>query len=231
MANLPSRSRPLSIVPMSEPDFDPPSKKANPAQSPSPYVITLSEETLPEPSWLIRGIAFLMDYILVTLLATLLVVQVILPMNHSISIEALVQWLDSYALWLENASDQTMPTPNTATQEVLLLVTESFTLIFILYFFLCDSLFRGRSIGKKIFNIRVISTSYGEKIPFFYALIRSFSKTIMIFYFFPIIFILALLTKQFHKSRKWGHDLVSQTKVIDEYKFNQMLAEKAEAKS
>lgn len=216
---------------MPESDSDPSSDKPRSAHRPSPVLITLSEDALPEPSWLIRGIAFLLDYILMTLVATLIVVQVILPMNHSISIEALAQWLDSYALWLENSGDQAMPAPNASAREVLLLVTESFTLIFTLYFFLCDSIFRGRSIGKKIFNIRVISMRLGERIPLFDALIRGFSKTIMLFYFFPFIFILALLTKQFHKSRQWGHDLISQTKVIDEYKFNQMLAEKAQAKS
>ena len=97
----------------------------------------------PSPPWLIRGIAFLLDYILLTLVATLIIVQVILPMNHSISVESLVQWLDSYALWLENTKDKAMPNPNASAREVLLLVTESFTLIFTLYFFLCDTLLGG----------------------------------------------------------------------------------------
>ncbi|MAH39787.1 MAG: hypothetical protein CML08_00065 [Puniceicoccaceae bacterium] len=216
---------------MPESDSDPSADKVQVEQRANPIHIILNEEALPEPPWLIRGIAFLLDYILLTLVATLIIVQVILPMNHSISVESLVQWLDSYALWLENTKDEAMPNPNASAREVLLLVTESFTLIFTLYFFLCDTLLGGRSIGKRIFNIRVVSLRLGERIPFFHALIRGFSKTIILFYFFPFIFILALLTKQFHKSKQWGHDLISQTKVIDEYKFKQMLAEKAQAKS
>ena len=46
--------------------------------------------------------------------------------------------------------------------------------------------------------------------------------------FFPILFLVAALTKRFHKSKQWGHDLISQTKVIDEYKLNQMLLKKVE---
>ena len=55
-----------------------------------------------------------------------------------------------------------------------------------------------------------------------------FQKLLSFFYFFPVLFLVAALTKRFHKSKQWGHDLISQTKVIDEYKLNQMLLKKVE---
>jgi uncharacterized RDD family membrane protein YckC len=175
-----------------------------------------------------RGLAFLLDYILVLLLATLIILQVILPLNPSFSLEALNNWLEAYLTWAESNSETAAPIPNDSVQSILLLITESFTIIFILYFLLCDTLFKGSSMGKKIFNLKTITLTPRESIPIFHASIRAISKTILLFYFFPILFLVAALTKRFHKSKQWGHDLISQTKVIDEYKLNQMLLKKVE---
>ena len=106
-----------------------------------------------------------------------------------------------------------------------LFITESFTLIFLIYFFICDYFFKGRSIGKRIFNIRTFSLVNPNKIPFTNALMRSAAKTLILFYFFPIILFVAMLTKFFHKSKQWGHDLISHTKVIDEFKIETLLNE------
>jgi uncharacterized RDD family membrane protein YckC len=192
------------------------------------FIISLNSDNLPEPSMAFRGLAFLFDYILVLLLATLIILQVILPLNPSFSLEALNNWLETYLTWAESNSETAAPIPNDSVQSILLLITESFTIIFILYFLLCDTLFKGSSMGKKIFNLKTITLTPRESIPIFHASIRAISKTILLFYFFPILFLVAALTKRFHKSKQWGHDLISQTKVIDEYKLNQMLLKKVE---
>lgn len=192
------------------------------------FIISLNSDTLPEPSMAFRGLAFLLDYILVLLLATLIILQIILPLNPAFSLEALNHWLEAYLIWAESNSDTAAPIPNDSVQSILLLITESFTIIFILYFLLCDTLFKGSSIGKKIFNLKTITLTPRDSIPIFHASIRAISKTIILFYFFPVLFLVAVLTKRFHKSKQWGHDLISQTKVIDEYKLNQMLLKKVE---
>ena len=191
-------------------------------------IISLNSDSVPEPSIAFRGLAFLLDYILVVLLATLIILQVILPLNPSFSLEALNDWLDAYLAWAKSNSDTAAPILNDSAQSILLLITESFSIIFILYFVLCDTLFKGSSIGKKIFNLKTITLTPRNSIPIFHAGIRAISKTIILFYFFPILFLVAALTKRFHKSKQWGHDLISQTKVIDEYKLNQMLLKKVE---
>ena len=149
-------------------------------------------------------------------------------LNPSFSLEALNDWLDAYLAWAESNSDTAAPILNDSAQSILLLITESFSIIFILYFLLCDTLFKGSSIGKKIFNLKTITLTPRNSIPILHAGIRAISKTIILFYFFPILFLVAVLTKRFHKSKQWGHDLISQTKVIDEYKLNQMLLKKVE---
>ena len=192
------------------------------------FVISLDSDSIPEPSIAFRGLAFILDYILVILLATLIILQVILPLNPSFSLEALNDWLDTYLAWAASNTDTAAPILNDSTQSILLLITESFSIIFILYFLLCDTLFKGSSFGKKIFNLKTITLTPRNSIPILHAGIRAISKTIILFYFFPILFLVAVLTKRFHKSKQWGHDLISQTKVIDEYKLNQMLLKKVE---
>ena len=192
------------------------------------FIISLDSDNLPEPSIAFRGLAFLLDYILVVLLATLIILQVILPLNPSFSLEALNDWLEAYIAWAETNSTTAAPILNDSAQSILLLITESFSIIFILYFVLCDTLFKGSSMGKKIFNLKTITLTPRDSIPIFHAGIRAISKTVLLFYFFPLLFIVAVLTKRFHKSKQWGHDLISQTKVIDEYKLNQMLLIKVE---
>ena len=208
------------------PEFDQDSQEKE--DNKKAFVISLNSDSLPEPSIAFRGLAFLLDYILVVLLATLIILQVILPLNPSFSLEALNDWLDAYLAWAESNSDTAAPILNDSAQSILLLITESFSIIFILYFVLCDTLFKGSSIGKKIFNLKTITLTPRNSIPIFHAGIRAISKTIILFYFFPILFLVAALTKRFHKSKQWGHDLISQTKVIDEYKLNQMLLKKVE---
>ena len=208
------------------PEFDQDSQEKE--DNKKAFVISLNSDSIPEPSIAFRGLAFLLDYILVVLLATLIILQVILPLNPSFSLEALNDWLDAYLAWAESNSDTAAPILNDSAQSILLLITESFSIIFILYFVLCDTLFKGSSIGKKIFNLKTITLTPRNSIPIFHAGIRAISKTIILFYFFPILFLVAALTKRFHKSKQWGHDLISQTKVIDEYKLNQMLLKKVE---
>ena len=208
------------------PEFDQDSQEKE--DNKKAFVISLNPDSIPEPSIAFRGLAFFLDYILVVLLATLIILQVILPLNPSFSLEALNDWLDAYLAWAESNSDKAAPILNNSAQSVLLLITESFSVIFILYFVLCDTLFKGSSIGKKIFNLKTITLTPRNSIPIFHAGIRAISKTIILFYFFPILFLVAALTKRFHKSKQWGHDLISQTKVIDEYKLNQMLLKKVE---
>ena len=208
------------------PEFDQDSQEQE--DNKKAFVISLNSESLPEPSIAFRGLAFLLDYILMVLLATLIILQVILPLNPSFSLEALNEWLGAYLAWAESNIDTAAPILNDSAQSILLLITESFSIIFILYFVLCDTLFKGSSIGKKIFNLKTITLTPRNSIPIFHAGIRAISKTIILFYFFPILFLVAALTKRFHKSKQWGHDLISQTKVIDEYKLNQMLLKKVE---
>jgi uncharacterized RDD family membrane protein YckC len=203
-------------------------ESSDPIDNKRAYLISLNSNNLPEAPVAYRSLAFLLDYILLILLATLIILQVILPLNPTFSLEALNEWLQDYFAWAESNKQSEAPILNDSAQSILLLITESFSIIFILYFALCDTVFKGSSIGKKIFNLKTITLTPRDSIPVFHAIVRAISKTIILFYFFPILLLVAILTKRFHKSKQWGHDLISQTKVIDEYKLNQMLLKTVE---
>ena len=95
------------------------------------FIISLDSDNLPEPSIAFRGLAFLLDYILVVLLATLIILKVILPLNPSFSLEALNEWLEAYIAWAETNSNSTKAAPilNDSVQSILLLITDSFSII------------------------------------------------------------------------------------------------------
>ena len=197
--------------------------------------LLIEAESLPEASFLIRLVAFLLDYLLLSFISFFIITQIILPQNSLLSMDQLIAWLEAYTSWLEtekSAAQSTavpmaipmpMPMPSIQVRDTLSLISESFTLIFFTYFFIGDFALKGSSIGKKIFNIRTLSLIQPIKIPVFHALIRSMVKTMMLFHFFPIILLIAFATKFLHKRKSWGHDIVSHTIVVDEFKLSKML--------
>ena len=106
------------------PEFDKDSQEKE--DNKKAFVISLDSDSIPEPSIAFRGLAFILDYILVILLATLIILQVILPLNPSFSLEALNDWLDTYLAWAASNTDTAAPILNDSTQSILLLITESF---------------------------------------------------------------------------------------------------------
>jgi len=194
--------------------------------------LLIDAESLPEASFLIRLFAFLLDYLLLSFISFFIITQIILPQNNLLSMDQLVAWLEAYTSWLEtekSAAQSTagtagsMPMPSIQVIDTLSLISESFTLIFFTYFFVGDFALKGSSIGKKIFNIRTLSLIQPIKIPVFHALIRSMVKTMMLFHFFPFILLIAFATKFLHKRKSWGHDIVSHTIVVDEFKLSKLL--------
>lgn len=185
--------------------------------------LLINADGLPQPPIWVRALSFLLDYCLLSVISALIITQFLLPMNPELSWDGLIAWSEQYLSQIQSKGTENLPVPNQTIQETLLFITESVTFLFLIYFFICDYFLKGSSIGKRIFNIRTLSLLKPEKIPLSSALMRSAAKTLILFYFFPIILSVAILTKFFHKSKQWGHDLISQTKVIDEFKVAELL--------
>ena len=191
--------------------------------------LMINAEILPQPPIWVRTLSFMLDYCLLSILSALILTQILLPLYPSLSWEALMNWSDDYLKALQSTGKESLPIASQIVEDTLLFISESVTLIFLSYFFICDFVFKGSTIGKKIFNLRTISLIHPDKIPFTNSLMRAAAKTLILFYFFPIILILAVLTKYLHKSKQWGHDLISHTKVVDEFKLNQLFNNQTQA--
>ena len=191
--------------------------------------LLINADILPQPPIWVRTLSFMLDYFLLSVVSVLILTQILLPLNPSLSWEALMNWSDEYLKALQSTGEEVLPIPTQIVEETLLFISESVTLLFLCYFFICDFVFKGSSMGKRIFNLRTISLIHPNKIPFTNSLMRAAAKTLILFYFFPIILTLAVLTKFLHKSKQWGHDLISHTKVVDEFKLNQLFNNQTQA--
>ncbi len=83
-------------------------------------------------------------------------------------------------------------------------------------YFLCNEiLFRGGSLGKKVFSIRVIDIRTTEAPTWVWSLMRALIKTFTLASFFPILLVINYLIPFFNKHRLAGHDYICKTVVID----------------
>jgi uncharacterized RDD family membrane protein YckC len=165
----------------------------------------------------IRILAFGLDFILCSALATVLIWKVFLPMSHPGSFLELNEWVDQLLQWLQSTEStrETMPQPNKALLSALRYASEVQLLTFWIYFGIGE-IFLGGSLGKRACRLRSISTITLAPLNAFTALLRAGIKTAALFFLSPILLIATLAALCFNPRRQMGHDLLSRTAVIDE---------------
>ena len=174
---------------------------------------------MPPASIGLRGLAFLLDFILISAVASIIIWKVALPQSHPAAFTELSEWIQAVASWYADRSsliDARFPEPSKNLAEALTIANELQMLCFWLYFSLGEAFFAGSSLGKRICRIRSISTVTLDKPPIMAGIIRGGLKTLTIFFFFPIGMIATLVTLFFNKRHQMGHDMMSRTAVIDE---------------
>ena len=178
---------------------------------------------MPPASIGLRGLAFLLDFILISAVASIIIWKVALPQSHPAAFTELSEWIQAVASWYADRSsliDARFPEPSKNLAEALTIANELQMLCFWLYFALGEAFFAGSSLGKRICRIRSVSTVTLGKPPIMAGIIRGGLKTLTIYFFFPIGMIATLVTLFFNKRRQMGHDMVSRTAVIDEKLVN-----------
>ena len=196
---------------------------------------------MPSAKFALRGLAFLLDFILITAVASVIVWKIALPQSHPGAWYELSNWSESYAHWYAEESGQEVPdiallqkaifttgaafmsqVPPTGPEgsdelnEALQVSYEIRFLIFWLYFAVGEGFFNGISLGKRICRIRSVSTVTLSKPPVLSGIVRGGMKTISIFWLFPILFVGTFIALFFNKRRQLGHDLFARTAVVDE---------------
>ncbi|TVP80578.1 MAG: hypothetical protein EA353_03535 [Puniceicoccaceae bacterium] len=167
--------------------------------------------------WL-RALAFLLDFVLISAVGSILIWKIVLPQSHPAAFTELTEWTTEIIVWLDErtTTNRPMPEPSRNLQEALKRANELQLLCFWLYFALGEAFFAGSSLGKRICRIRSVSTITLGKLPVFAGIVRGGMKTLTIYLFFPIALVATLTALLFNKRRQMGHDLLSRSAVIDE---------------
>jgi uncharacterized RDD family membrane protein YckC len=178
---------------------------------------------MPPASIGLRSLAFFLDFILISAVASIIIWKIALPQSHPAAFTELTEWTQAVGSWWGDratAVDAPLPEPSKNLAEALIIANELQMLCFWLYFALGEAFFAGSSLGKRICRIRSVSTVTLDKPPIMAGIIRGGLKTLTIYFFFPIGMIATLVTLFFNKRRQMGHDMMSRTAVIDEKLVN-----------
>ncbi|MFP4156829.1 MAG: RDD family protein [Opitutales bacterium] len=177
----------------------------------------------PARLWL-RGLAFVLDFILVTAVASVIIWKIALPQSHPGAFHELMIWTEEVLEWMGDPSrsedEGTVPKPGEELQAALTVAHELQLLTFWIYFALGEAFFGGSSLGKRICRLRSMSTVTLGPPPVLSGIVRGGLKTILLFWIFPILFAANFIALFFNRRRQLGHDWFSRTAVVDEKYLN-----------
>ena len=169
----------------------------------------------------IRSLAFVLDYIMINVVATFIIWKIAMPQTHPDAFSELNTWIQQVVVWFEKEGFRSETSPPEWSERLTAAMRYASNLIFIifwLYFAAGEAFFAGRSLGKSICRLRSISTVTLERPPFVSAIVRGGLKTIALMW--PIALVATIVALFFNKRRQTGHDLLSRTAVIDEKYIN-----------
>ena len=167
----------------------------------------------------LRALAFVLDFILVTAVASIIIWKIALPHSHPGAFHDLMIWTEQLFEWVGDSArpeDSTPPQPSKELAKALTLANEPQLLTFWIYFAFGEAFFGGSSLGKRICRLRSISTVTLGPPPILSGIVRGGLKTILLFWIFPILFAANFIALRFNKRRQLGHDWFSRTAVVDE---------------
>jgi uncharacterized RDD family membrane protein YckC len=178
---------------------------------------------MPPASIRLRAFAFLLDFILISAVASIIIWKIALPQSHPAAFTELTQWTQQMITWYgerATAPDTTFPEPTKNLARALVVANELQMLTFWLYFALGEAFFAGSSLGKRICRLRSVSTVTLGAPPIMAGIVRGGLKTLTLYLFFPFGMIATLIALFFNNRRQMGHDMMSRTAVIDEKLVN-----------
>lgn len=201
--------------------------KKEPLVTPSPGSLLDSvfrkDGPMPPASIRIRTFAFLLDFILVSAVASVIIWKIALPQSHPAAFTELTAWTQEVITWYSDrgaSAETTFPEPSKNLTRALTVANELQMLTFWLYFALGEAFFAGSSLGKRICRIRTVSTVTLGHPPIMAGIVRGGLKTLTLYFIFPLGMVATLAALFFNKRRQMGHDLMSRTAVVDEKHVN-----------
>lgn len=204
-------------------ESEPEEPKDNKAGIPNPSSlldsIFRSDGPMPPAGIRLRGLAFLLDFILISAVGSVIVWKVALPQSHPAALTEYLEFSRQLFEWMQTmpeTPEAPMPTPSNSLAEAIGIANELQMLCFWLYFGIGEAFFKGCSLGKRICRIRSVSTVSLGHLSIATGIVRGGLKTLTLYLFFPIGMIATLVGIRFNKRKQMGHDMLSRTAVIDE---------------
>ena len=173
--------------------------------------------TMPAAHLWIRFQAFVLDWVFISLLASLIIWRFLMPQEHPDAYTELNEWVEDVAKSLGNnglLAWDTIPPWNESLKAAISDAQIFMTLAFWIYFAIGEAFFVGRTFGKAIFRLRTISVITMEKPFFVSAILRAGIKTLCLA--FPLLLVVTMILFRFNRRRQMGYDLLCRTAVIDE---------------
>lgn len=172
------------------------------------------------PGWK-RVIAALLDFTLLGVFAFVLLTRLLWLQEYPHEYAALTNWLEENLTAAEDAAQAGQPTPEPtqlpiAEQQLAEMFAYGFGVLSLatwVYFFSCEWLGRGISLGKSALGLRVISLRHGGPPTLPEVILRSSVKAFACLQ--PMLLIpLDLLVLAVNRQRRAGHDLAASTIVV-----------------
>ena len=198
------------------------SDRKSPENKPENVLDSIFREGGPMPPARIRLriIAFLMDALLLFLVANFIILKLLFPEVHPGAMTEYTVWFETFILSLTEGSGK-FPAMNPSLIDAMNDAYSVQIIVAWFYFGIGESFFNGGSLGKRTFRLRSISTITLGPVSVFNGIFRAGLKTILFFYFFPVLLTGALLATCFNRRKQAGHDLLSRTVVVDEKRMLQ----------
>lgn len=176
---------------------------------------------MPTARFGLRALALILDFVLMTAVASVIIWKVVLPQSHPGAFGELMDWSEAFIEWVEQREPETpMPEPSRELAEALGIANELQLLLFWIYFAIGEAFFAGSSLGKRICRIRSVSTVTLGPPPILAGITRGGLKTITLFWLFPVAFIATFIALFFNNRRQLAHDLFARTAVVDDKYVN-----------
>ena len=182
----------------------------------------------PQAKRIYRCLAFLLDMTLGTFLIITLLMNFILPQRYSKAFLELKKSAFHYqqSIAKGDAADAMkqiqIMTSDKDAQLMFMHAQSMYMLLLWIYFTLCDALLKGRSLGKRVFKLKVISIATFKEPNFMEISLRSMLKVMSFGLGFPLSIILGplnLIIFFFNKDSRSGHDLMAKTVVVEDNIF------------
>jgi uncharacterized RDD family membrane protein YckC len=183
-----------------------------------------------------RVLAYLLDWLLGSIVLLAVMKWLILP-NYAEGLAALEDWFSQF--WKDYMQMLRHPTGNFSTSleqanalgrhaaeglpdaanEMIAQLGWTQTFFFWAYFFICEYFTQGRSLGKKIFHLRVASGTQLGAPGFFDSLMRGAWKSFFFCSANPVMLLIGIVDAHiplFNRMRRSWHDMFTRTIVVDE---------------